>query len=316
MTQCQINLLLSRLAQDDFRRDVTAERNALLSRHCSFRIGGEADFLLTPRSEQALLTLIRFLQENGIRFQVLGKGSNLLFEDGGYRGVVVQTAGLCTVAVEGNRIIAECGAPLGAAASAALSAGLTGMEFLAGIPGTVGGAVYMNAGAYDGEVSGILTRVRCASLIDGSVYEKTPEQCELSYRHSVFMQKKELVLRAEFTLKQGSKETIRERMEELMRLRTEKQPLQYPSAGSTFKRYPGRFTAKMIDEAGMRGYAIGGAQVSEKHAGFLINRGGATCADMKALIDAVRDRVEQVHGIRIEREVEYIPETEEEKPWS
>lgn len=287
---------------------IGVQRQLPLKQFCTFRIGGEADYLLTPKTEDAFCSLLRFLQQADIRFFLLGRGSNVLFDDNGYRGVIVSTAALNGIRVEGNRLIAQAGASVGALSTAAAKASLTGMEFLYGIPGSVGGAVYMNAGAYDGEIAHILSRVRCFDCETGEKRVLLASECDFSYRHSRFMSKRLLVLEAEFTPKSGDETQIFARMSELMRLRAEKQPLNYPSAGSAFKRYPRRFTAKMIDEAGLKGAQIGGAQVSEKHAGFIINRGDATSADVRALIELVTERVQSVHGVKIEPEVEYLPE--------
>lgn len=287
---------------------ISVQRHLPLKQFCTFRIGGEADYLLTPKSEDAFCSLLRFLLQEDIRFFLLGKGSNILFDDNGYRGVIVSTKALNGIRVEGNRLIAQAGASVGSLSAAAERASLTGMEFLYGIPGSIGGAVYMNAGAYDGEISHILSGVRCFDCETREKRMLRAADCDFSYRHSRFMSKRLLVLEAEFTLEPGDNEQISARMAELMHLRAEKQPLNYPSAGSAFKRYPGRFTAKMIDEAGMKGVQIGGAQISEKHAGFIINRGDAKSADVRALIALVTDRVQSVHGVKIEPEIEYLPE--------
>lgn len=303
------------MSLSDVAGKVDVKHDVPLSEFCTLRIGGGADYLLTPTTMEAAASLLRFLNEAGIRHLVLGKGSNLLFEDAGYRGVILHLGALREIAVDGDTLIAQAGAALSAVAMAAAKAGLSGAEFLYGIPGSVGGGVYMNAGAYGGEIGGILARVLCADDA-GNLITLTGAECEPGYRHSRFMREKLTVLCAEFSLARGDGDAIRANMEELMRRRAEKQPLNYPSAGSTFKRYPGRFTAAMIDEAGLKGRTVGGAQVSEKHAGFLINRGGATCKDMKELIDIVRDEVERIHGVRIEREVVYIPTEEGDMVWN
>ncbi len=295
------------MARPSMQEALAFQRNIPLSRLSTFHIGGDADYLLTPSTPQCVIEALRFLKTEGIRHLILGRGSNLLFDDAGYRGVIVSTAGLTQIQIEGTRVVAQAGVSDNALASAAAKAGLSGMEFLFGIPGSVGGAVYMNAGAYDGEISQILKRVHCFSIEEQREVSFRADECELGYRHSVFHERKWVILSTEFELIPGDTDTIQAKMEELMRRRAEKQPLNYPSAGSTFKRYPGKYTAQMIDQAGLKGASVGGAQVSEKHAGFLINRGGATCEDMRALIRLVKERVYEVHGVKIECEVEYIP---------
>lgn len=318
MTQEQITKLEAFLKQEPFRTAVCVKKEESLARNCTFRIGGESDYFLVPQNAEAFCALFRFLKAEKIRCFLLGRGSNLLFDDAGYRGVIVSTAGLNQITCEGSEIAAGAGVTVMALSSAAAKAGLTGMEFLYGIPGSVGGAVYMNAGAYGGEMAQILQSVRCLDLASGEIVTFSAEECEFAYRHSRFMQKKWAILSAKFHLQFGDAEQIRLQMEELMRRRIEKQPLNYPSAGSTFKRYPGKFTAQMIDQAGLKGVSIGKAQISEKHAGFLINLGGAASKDVLDLIELVKDRVEEIHGVRIECEVEYVPpqEEKEENAWS
>ncbi len=292
------------------RADVAVKRNVPLSTLCTLRIGGACDYLVTPQNEESMCETVRFLRLHRIRFLPLGKGSNVLFSDAGYRGVILSLAGLCRTAVEGNRIMAQSGTSVTRLAAVAADAGLCGLAFYYGIPGSVGGAVYMNAGAYDGETREVLESVRCLDLESGEVVHFTRDACALSYRHSRFMEKGYLILSAVYALTPGDPGQIRERMEDLMSRRIAKQPLEFASAGSTFKRYPGRYTAQMIDEAGLKGKQIGDAQVSEKHAGFLINRGAASSADFKELIVQVQKSVFETHGVKIECEVEMIPEEE------
>ncbi len=288
--------------------DVDCRENVPLSGLCTLHIGGKGDFLLTPSNQSAFVAAVRFLKTENIRFFVLGKGSNLLFSDRGFRGVILSCAGLNQMRSGGNEINAESGVSVTALARFAAEQSLAGMEFYYGIPGSVGGAIYMNAGAYDGETAGILKEVRCLDLETDVVMTLCASECDLSYRHSRFQDKRHLILSATFVLTPGEEGAIRAQMEDLMARRIAKQPLNYPSAGSTFKRYPGRFTAQMIDEAGLKGVSVGGAQVSEKHAGFLINRGNATEKDFSELIALVKERVFAVHGVKIECEVERVEE--------
>ncbi len=288
---------------------VTVKRDEPMTLHTSFHIGGPADYYIEPQSAESLKHVLDCAQQYGVRTSIIGRGSNLLFADAGFRGAVVSTFAMKSVAVSGTEITAEAGASLTALSKHALDAGLTGLEFANGIPGSVGGAVFMNAGAYDGEISQV--------LVESEYYDaKTAEFCTITadahsfgYRESVYRSRPEwTVISAKFRLAFGDRACIRARMEELMTKRMEKQPLEYPSAGSTFKRYPGRYTAQMIDEAGLKGKQIGGARISEKHAGFIINTGGATASDVLALIKTVQSELYKLHGIEIEPEVVYVPE--------
>lgn len=282
-----------------------------LSHHTTFRIGGPADLFLEPGDEPSLRFLLNLAAEEKIRSFVMGRGSNLLFSDEGFRGAVISTAGLRSVQTDENRLWAGAGASLAVCANAALSGSLTGMEFAHGIPGSVGGAVFMNAGAYDGEISGILLRSRYYDRERDEFGELDNAAHLFGYRESIYRSHPEwVILAAEFQLSPGDPEQIRARMDELMARRMEKQPLEYPSAGSTFKRYPGRYTAQMIDEAGLKGYTVGGAQVSEKHAGFVINRGDASAGDVLSLIDHIRRTLLDRFGVSIETEVICVPAEE------
>ncbi len=288
---------------------ITVKQNEPMALHTSFRIGGAADFYLEPSTAEALRSAISCAVACGIRTRVIGRGSNLLFSDTGYRGAVISTAALKNITVSGNLITAEAGVSLTALAKVALESGLAGLAFANGIPGSVGGAVFMNAGAYDGEISQVLTESTFYDAVDNRFHTLTAAAHEFSYRNSIYRTHPQwTLLSASFSLSAGDRDAIRARMEELIARRVEKQPLEYPSAGSVFKRYPGRYTAQMIDEAGLKGKQIGGAQISEKHAGFIINRGGATAADVLALIEVVRAEIRRVHGIEIETEVLYVPE--------
>lgn len=274
---------------------------------CTFRVGGEAEFCIWPESRDALRRVICRLRSLGIYYRVFGNGSNVLFDDRGFSGAAVFLTRLNHISRDGCRISAEAGVSVTQLAVYAQRAGLTGMEFLYGIPGSVGGAVYMNAGAYDGEIAGICERTFCYLPKEDRYTVHEREENDFGYRHSRFMENAELVTGADFLLAPGDPDVIRCRMEELMVRRRSKQPLEFGSAGSTFKRYPGTFTGKLIEDAGLKGVSIGGAQVSQKHAGFIINTGTATGADITALIRYVQDAVREKYGIGLECEVELIP---------
>lgn len=288
---------------------IVLRENAPLADLTSFRIGGKADFLIEPNTTSSLAQVIRAAKESGVRYLILGNGSNLLFADGGYRGAVIRTTRLSEYLIEGNTVRADCGVSLTALASAAAKAGLSGLEFAYGIPGSVGGAVYMNAGAYGGEIKDILTESRCLTP-DGAIVTLSADAHEFGYRASCYQTGDKIVLSADFELNPDDPEAIRARMLDFMNRRREKQPLEYPSAGSTFKRYPGYYTGKLIEDAGLKGYSVGGAAVSEKHAGFVINKGGATASDVMELIERIRTIIYEKNGIELECEVRIIPETE------
>ena len=287
----------------------SAAENEPMSRHTTFRIGGAADLYFEPHSEEELLFLLRTSKELGIRTLILGRGSNLLFDDAGFRGAVLSTASMRAIRVAGSVLTAEAGASLRSCANEALEHSLTGLEFAHGIPASCGGAVFMNAGAYDGEIAHVLSSSRYYDTLTDEIITLDNADHTFGYRESVYRKHPErVILSAEFRLNAGDPDAIRAKMDDLMRRRIEKQPLEYPSAGSTFKRYPGRFTAQMIDEAGLKGYTIGGAQVSEKHAGFVINRGNATAADVHRLIDHIRAELQKKFGVIIETEVISVSE--------
>ncbi len=284
----------------------------LMSRHTSFRIGGPADYFVEPASVDELAGVLSLARQEKVPFFIVGNGSNLLVSDEGFRGMIVHTGGsLRSISVEGDVIYAQAGALLGAVAGAALEAGLTGMEFAAGIPGTLGGAVCMNAGAYGGEMKDILLDAEVLTQ-DGERLVIPVEELDLSYRHSIIFEKNYIVLAAHIRLSRGDKTQIRNRMNELAGARKEKQPLEYPSAGSTFKRPEGYFAGKLIQDAGLKGYTVGGAQVSEKHSGFVINRGGATAEEVRFLIRQVRSKVKQQFGVELEPEVRMLGFTDAE----
>lgn len=279
-----------------------------MKQHTTFRIGGPADYFLVPGTGEEVGRIIRICKDTGTPYFILGNGSNLLVGDGGYRGAVIQVyRNMSAVTVEGNVITAQAGALLSAVAAAAKNASLTGFEFAGGIPGTAGGAVVMNAGAYGGEMKDVLTEVTVMDT-EGNIFTIPAEKLELGYRTSIIKKAGYIVLEAKIRLAEGDPDAIRERMKELTIQRTTKQPLEYPSAGSTFKRPEGYFAGKLVMDSGLRGYRVGGAQVSEKHCGFVINAGGATARDVRTLMDNVRDIVYEKYGVTLEPEVKFLGE--------
>ena len=279
-----------------------------MSQHTTFKIGGPADYFLMPDKGEDVGRVIKICKEKEIPYFILGNGSNLLVGDGGYRGAVIQIyRNMSSVTVEGNEITAQAGALLSAVAAAAKNASLTGFEFAGGIPGTIGGAVVMNAGAYGGEMKDVLTEVTVMNA-EGDIFTLPTEELELGYRTSIIKTAGYIVLEAKIRLKEGDPEVIRETMKDLTIRRTTKQPLEYPSAGSTFKRPEGYFAGKLIMDSGRAGYQVGGAQVSEKHCGFVINAGDATARDVRTLMDNVRDIVYKKYGVTLEPEVKFLGE--------
>jgi UDP-N-acetylmuramate dehydrogenase len=259
-----------------------------------------------PENEQQLCSAVALCKEQAVRYYLLGNGSNILFADEGFSGVVIDVSALdAEIAVEDTVLTAGAGVRLAALCKAALKHGLSGLEFAYGIPGTVGGAVYMNAGAYGGEMKDVLQSVRYLTQ-DGDIVEAETAALDLSYRHSIFEENGGCILSAKFHLKCGDSAAIKARMDELMQKRIDKQPLDKPSAGSTFKRPVGAFAAALIDQCGLRGYRHGGAAVSEKHCGFVVNLGGATCADVLALCDEVRAVVKEKTGYDLEKEIRVV----------
>mgnify|MGYP000039090400 CR=1 FL=1 len=290
------------LGSDNVKRDEP------MRKHTTFRIGGPADFYLCPHSTGELSEAIAICRQENLPFFILGNGSNLLVSDKGYRGVVIQIwKNLSHIQTEGRILRAQAGALLSKIAAQALENGLTGMEFAAGIPGTLGGAVVMNAGAYGGEMKDILKEVEVMTA-QGEVLTLSKDELKLGYRTSVVKEKGYIVLSACMELAFGEQEEIRKTMEELKQKRVDKQPLEMPSAGSTFKRPEGYFAGKLIMDAGLRGFSIGGAQVSQKHCGFVVNKGGATAADVKALIQEVQRQVKDKFGVTLETEVKFLGE--------
>ena len=281
--------------------------NEPMSAHCSFRIGGPARLMVCPASGAEAAALLRLLREADAPVELMGKGTNLLVADEGLDAVVVRLGEAISGAelLPGDRVRAGAGISLAKLAVFAAEAGLSGLEFAHGIPGSIGGAVFMNAGAYGGEMKDVLESAEIA-LPDGTVREVPAEELELSYRHSALEGSGALVTAATVNLTPAEPETIRARMRELMEKRRASQPLDMPSAGSTFKRPVGGYAAALIDQAGLKGFAIGGAQVSEKHAGFVINRGGATFDDVLRLMEHIQKTVLEKSGVRLEPEVRIL----------
>jgi len=277
-----------------------------MSRHTTFRVGGEAECMAVVETKEELSQLVSYLGRIEQDYFVLGNGSNLLVGDKGYRGIILKLGPrLSAVGVEKNHIAAGAGVLLSKVASVARDAGLSGLEFAAGIPGSMGGAIVMNAGAYGGEMKQVVQMVRVMDK-EGEILTLDNDTMEFGYRTSIIRDRPFIVLGVVLKLTPGNKEEISARMEELMKQRKSKQPLEYPSAGSTFKRPEGYYAGKLIMDAGLRGYRIGGAQVSEKHCGFVINAGGATAADIREVIEEVQERVKDRFHVRLEPEVIFL----------
>lgn len=277
-----------------------------LSTQCTFRIGGKAKYAFYPSGGEELVRDVRACRAAGIRYCVIGNGSNTLFADEGFDGAMIFTQKMTRVEIESRKIRAGAGVPLMRLAIKAQRASLGGLAFAYGIPGSVGGAVYMNAGAYEQDIGSVIEHVLIYDAESDETRILTAEECDFSYRHSVFQTRDFIVLGVSFSLIPQETEKIKAEMNDYMKRRREKQPLEYPSAGSVFKRYEGKFIAKMIDEAGLKGTRIGGAEISCKHAGFIVNRGGATAADVLALVELIRTTLREKEGVDPECEIRYI----------
>ena len=285
---------------------IAYKENEPLAAHCTFKIGGPARLFVQPVDHAQLCRAVALCKAQSVRYYLLGNGSNILFADEGYDGAVLDISSMQdTAEVHGTQLTAGAGVRLSALCKTALEHGLTGLEFAYGIPGTVGGAVYMNAGAYGGEMKDVLDKVTYLTQ-DGQIVTEEAAKLDLAYRHSIFEENGGCILSAKFHLKRGDSAAIKARMDELMQKRIDKQPLDKPSAGSTFKRPVGAFAAALIDQCGLRGYRHGGAAVSEKHCGFVVNLGGATCADVLALCDEVRAVVKEKTGYDLEKEIRVV----------
>ncbi len=279
-----------------------------LKNHCYFKIGGNAEVLVIPKKEAVLLSVLKYAHERSIPLHILGNGSNVLISDDGLKGIVIKLmGGLTDIIYMGDGIIG-CGAgvSLSRLAAFARDLSLTGLEFAYGIPGSVGGAVFMNAGAYNGEIKDVLMSVRSVDITGNDTKEEKNEQLDLSYRHSAFMKNGRIITAAYFRLPEGNKEEISAKMDELINKRKTSQPLEYPSAGSTFKRPEVGYAARLIDECGLKGTHVGDAEVSKKHAGFVINKGNASFNDVISLIEIIKDKVYSEKGIILVPEIEIL----------
>ena len=288
------------LSEEKIRRDEP------MKTHTTFRVGGPADYFVMPETAEEVQRVTELCRTEEVSCYVIGNGSNLLVSDDGYRGVILQIyRSMSGISVQGNIIRAQAGALLSAIAAKACENSLTGFEFAAGIPGTIGGASVVNAGAYGGEMKDVLKSV---TVLDsaGQIRRIDRENLEMGYRTSIISREGYITLEAEIELSAGNPEEIRARMDDLRTRRVTKQPLEYPSAGSTFKRPEGYFAGKLIQDAGLAGFQVGGAKVSEKHCGFVINKGGATCADVVALTDEVKRIVFEKTGFVLEREIRVV----------
>ncbi len=289
---------------------IVTEQRALLeepmSKHTTFRVGGPADYFLIPETAEEVVKLVALCKEEEVPFYIIGNGSNLLVSDAGYAGAIIQIGRrMNEISVEGTTIKAQAGALLSAIGNKALDHSLGGFEFAAGIPGCLGGACVMNAGAYGGEMKDILKSVTVLNT-KGQIEELPAEDLELGYRTSLIGKRGDIVLEAKMELTEKDPEEIKALMDDLRQKRMEKQPLEYPSAGSTFKRPEGYFAGKLIQDAGLKGFQVGGAQVSEKHSGFVINKDHASAADIDSLMRQVSEKVEEKFGVPLEAEVKRL----------
>ena len=297
---------LKNLFSDIYSKD-EVKINALMKEHINFEVGGPADILLIPSKVEQIIESIKICKENNIPYFVMGNGSNLLVKDGGIRGVVIKLTGLTNLEVNETEIKADCGVMLKELSDKALENSLTGLEFACGIPGSVGGAVFMNAGAYNGEIKNVIKEAQVITS-SGEIVTLSKDELELGYRTSKVMRDNSIVINATFKLEKGNKEEIKETIDDLTQKREEKQPLEYPSAGSTFKRPEGYFAGKLIQDSGLKGYSIGGAAVSSKHSGFVINKDNATAKDILDLIAYIQAEVKKQFGVELHTEVRIIGE--------
>lgn len=299
---------------DDIRKElgeripgVCIEENVPMAQYTSFRAGGKARMMVIPADAEQLSAVLGVLSGSGVQYMVLGNGTNILVKDSGYDGVIVKIgSGFDYVRQEGCRLVCGSGTRMSVAAKAALEGGLSGFEFASGIPGFTGGAVFMNAGAYGGEMKDILRRAKIVSKDGSREFYMTADELEMGYRHTKLHDTGDIVTEVEFILEEGNRTQIKAKMSELMEKRNSRQPVNFPSAGSFFKRPEGYFAGKLIQDAGLKGLSVGGAQVSELHSGFIINRGGATATDILQLMEMIQARVFDEFGVRLETEVRII----------
>lgn len=287
--------------------DIPCLENQCMAKYTTMQVGGNAALVSPVRSAAELITAVKTARKEQVPFTVIGNGSNVIFCDEGFEGLVILTTEMKSYSIEGSTIKADCGASLTRLAVEAQKAGLTGLEFAYGIPGTLGGGVYMNAGAYGGSLSDVIVRSICFDTQNDTIRQIDFDEHEFTYRHSIYTKNPNLIiLAAMLQLTPGDKEQIAATMSENARSRKEKQPLNYPSAGSVFKRPLGHYAGQLIDECGLKGYRIGGAEVSEKHAGFIVNRGGATAEDIKRLVEHIRSVIKREYEIDLECEIRFI----------
>lgn len=281
------------------------KKSETMAQHTTFKIGGKADVFVLPCSFDAFCISLKAAKENGVPYFILGRGSNILVSDDGIEGAVISTAALDKVEVFDNCIKCNAGTKLVSVCNTALENSLCGLEFAYGIPGSIGGALYMNAGAYGGEMKDVVSSAKCIDK-DGNIIELSVEDMNLSYRNSVFKSNGFVILEVTLNLKKGDKNEIRFKMDDLISRRKSKQPLEYPSAGSTFKRPEGNFAGTLIEKCGLKGTGVGGAFVSKKHAGFVINKENATAKDVLLLVDKIRDTVFEKEKIKLEPEIIFV----------
>ena len=278
-------------------------QNESLKKHITFKVGGEAKFVAMPQTKHQAANLFKFLKENNIKYYIIGRGSNVIFRDEGFDGVIIKTSNMQNIEFIGeDKVYADSGVVLNVLCKSLQEKSLAGLEFCYGIPGNVGGGLFMNCGAYGGEISSAVCEVEYIDE-NGNFQKIDVKDCQFSYRHSIFQNNDWFITGCTFKLTKGDKTQILSFMEDIMQRRIDKQPLDKPSAGSSFKRPAGYFAAALIDECGLKGYSIGGAQVSEKHAGFIVNTGNATCNDIVALAEYVEQTVMQKKGVAIEKEM-------------
>lgn len=299
---------LTRYTEEVGKKMFFVRKDYSMKRITSFRIGGNADLAVYPADAKAFSYALSAAKEHGVPFTVIGNGSNTLASDKGFRGVVFVTTDMRKVSIDGEYLTAGCGCLLGSVGTNASTAGLSGAEFANGIPGTLGGAVYMNAGAYGGQMSDIVYSTECYDLDSGEFLTLDNAAHKFDYRHSIFMEKNYIVLSTTLKLSRGDPDAIRAKMYEHLKRRREKQPLEYPSAGSVFKRPAGHFAGKLIEDAGLKGTRVGGAVVSPKHAGFIVNTGDATASDVLSLIEIIREKVLSLYGVTLECEIRFVGE--------
>jgi len=287
--------------------DIPCREMVAMSHYTTMQVGGLASLVAFVRSAKELITAVEEAKKNNVRFVVIGNGSNVIFADSGFRGLVIVTSEMKSYSIEDASIKADCGASLTRVAADAQRAGLTGLEFAYGIPGTVGGGVFMNAGAYGGSLSDVVVSSICFDTQNSTIRKIDGAEHEFTYRHSIYTQNPNLViLAAMLRLSHGDRNEIAATMNEHVRSRKEKQPLEYPSAGSIFKRPVGYYAGELIENCGLKGFRIGGAEVSEKHAGFIINRGGATAEDVIRLVQHIQNEIARAYGVNLECEIRYI----------